>query len=588
MPVREVVLRRIARLPQDAAEVLSVAAIAGRHFDIEVVAEAASIELEPALEALDTAIAAGLVVEDHRRLGWFRFTHALAAEALYETTSRLRRARLHRRIGAAAAQAWTGNTEMAAEIARHWLLAAELDPTAAAHASAHAAAAARVADARHAGEEAVTLWRHALTAADLAEQENLDRHPLLVGLGTSLYRAGHPHEGLGVFIQAMEEVLAADTSRAVAAAVSAVSELHSYPAHYGEVNTRLVDVLERTLAQVTEPVQRALVLSCLAVARYHDGDPERRAALSDEALTLARRTTDTVAFAHVLRLRAAALNGPDHVEQCLDTVAELLALPRLPPLLAARARQLHAQVLVTVGRVAEAADESGGRCPAGGGAMPTAAHAAGLVPRRPAVARRALAGGRRAERATYDRHAPMTWGDARLNRMIQRWEAAYLTGDGKDLVDELRAVAESSGLPALHGILAMALVQAEQAHDARIALRRFPHGPKRTICGSTPTAGHCLPRHVSTRPSWWPGYARSCFRTAELTCSVLDIAISGSVAYFTAEAALALDDPDAALADLAIAADATQRMCAQPWLVRVREAVERAEQLKTASAPGDH
>ncbi|MDQ3404008.1 MAG: AAA family ATPase, partial [Actinomycetota bacterium] len=53
-PVREVVLRRIARLPRTAAEVLSVAAIAGRHFDIEVVAEAASVEIEAALEALDT------------------------------------------------------------------------------------------------------------------------------------------------------------------------------------------------------------------------------------------------------------------------------------------------------------------------------------------------------------------------------------------------------------------------------------------------------------------------------------------------------------------------------------------------------
>ncbi|MGH3437726.1 MAG: BTAD domain-containing putative transcriptional regulator [Sciscionella sp.] len=143
VPVRDVVLRRIARLPQIAAEMLSVAAIAGRHFDIDVVAEAASVEIETALEVLDTAVAAGLIVEDQQQLGWFRFTHALTAEALYETTGRLRRARRHRRIGAAAARAWTGNTERAAEIARHWLLAAELDPTAA----TATATAARVADA---------------------------------------------------------------------------------------------------------------------------------------------------------------------------------------------------------------------------------------------------------------------------------------------------------------------------------------------------------------------------------------------------------------------------------------------------------
>lgn len=108
VPVREVVLRRIAQLSPTAAEVLTVAAIAGRHFDIGVVAEAASVEIETALEVLDTAIAAGLIVEDQQRLGWFRFTHALTAEALYETTGRLRRARLQRRIDAAVPRAWTG------------------------------------------------------------------------------------------------------------------------------------------------------------------------------------------------------------------------------------------------------------------------------------------------------------------------------------------------------------------------------------------------------------------------------------------------------------------------------------------------
>nr|AGS49804.1 hypothetical protein [uncultured bacterium esnapd16.1] len=118
VPVREVVLRRIARLPPAAAELLCVAAIAGRHFDIEVVAEAASVGIEAALEALDAAVAAGLIMEDQQRLGWFRFTHAFAAETLYETTGRLRRANLHRRIGAAAAGG-SAHAGRAAEVARH-------------------------------------------------------------------------------------------------------------------------------------------------------------------------------------------------------------------------------------------------------------------------------------------------------------------------------------------------------------------------------------------------------------------------------------------------------------------------------------
>ncbi|WP_460847262.1 BTAD domain-containing putative transcriptional regulator [Phytohabitans suffuscus] len=546
VPVREVVLRRVARLPQAAAEVLAVAAIAGRHFDIAVVAGAASVEIEAALEALDAAVAAGLIVEDPRRLGWFRFAHALTAEALYETTGRLRRARLHRRIGAAAARAWAGTPERAAEIARHWLLAAELDPSAAAQASTHAAAAARVADARLAFDEAAALWRQALAAADLAERADLDRYPLLTGLGTSLYRAGDTRAGLSAFVQVMEEILGVrgepDTSRLVTAAVTALSELSWYPVDRDEVDDRLVDVLERALVRVTDPVRRALVLSCLAVARYHDGDPVRRAELSDEALALVRHAPDDAALLHVLHLRAVALDGPDHHDERLQAATEMLALPGLPPSMAVRARQFRAQVLVAVGSVPEAAAE-----------LDLAARLADE------------------ECSTVDRHSPTKWGSARFNRVFQRWEAAYLDGAGAGLADELRAVTESSGLPALQGILATALGEAGQVHDARVALRRLPHRAKDHLWLYT----NCWALLAAARLGETALAARlrdQLLPYRHLTCSALDLAIiSGPVAYFTAEAALALDDPAAALADLEIAADLARRMGAQPWLDRVRE-----------------
>ncbi|WP_211225539.1 BTAD domain-containing putative transcriptional regulator [Amycolatopsis nigrescens] len=580
IPVREVLLQRIARLPRAAAEMLSVAAIAGRHFDIEVVAEAASVELEAALEILDTAVAGGLIVED-QRLGWFRFTHALAAEALYETTGRLRRARLHRRIGAAAARAWAGNAERAAEVARHWLLAAELDPTAAAQAATHAATAAKAAEARLAPEDATALWRQALAAADLAGQERHDRHHLLIGLGTSLYRAGNPREGLPVFIQAMEEILAAkdadrvpDTARLVNAAVTAVSDLNWYPVGYGEVDERLVDVLERALSLVTEPAHRALLLSSLAVARYHDDDPERRAALSDEALDLAWRAADKIVLGRVLHLRATALSGPDYHDERVQAGAEMLALPGLPPALTVRARQLRAQVLVASGHVSDASAELD--------------LAAKLVDERNAPLRAQLAWSRAGlrsldgcwreaeelSRAAYDLHARMSWGDAKFNRMVQRWEAAYLVGDGRDLVDELRAFAGSTDLPALHSILVMALTEAGQVHDARLALRRFPHEPKDylwlyTRCWALLAAARLRETELVTR------FRAQLLPYRRLACSIADFAISGPVAYFTAEAAMALGDQEAAMADLAVATDLAQRMDAGPWLAQVRAAICR-------------
>jgi DNA-binding SARP family transcriptional activator len=568
--VRDVVLRRVARLPHTAAEVLSVAAVAGRHFDIEVVAEAASVELEVALEVLDTAVAAGVVVEDQQRLGWFRFTHTMVAEALYETAGRLRRARLHRRIGAAATRAWAGNSERAAEIARHWLLAAELDPTAAAHACNHAAAAARAADARLAPADTATLWRQALNAADLADDDGLDRHPLLTGLGSCLYRAGNAREGLACFIQAIEETLAAqddcrDTTRLVAAAVAAVNGPDWYPDSAG-----LVGVLERALPAVTDPGRRAVVLSCLAVARARDDEPARRAALSDEALCLVRGGADTAALADVLHLRAVALAGPGNLDERLRALTELLSLPDVPMWTVARARRLRAYALAVTGRVAEAAadldlagEQADERFPVLRTQLDWARAAVLLV------------NGHRREadglsRAARDRHARMAWGAPRLARAAQRWQAGFFSGTVADLADELAAIAASIG--ALQGNLALALLEAGRALDARAVLAGIP-APRQddrwlhARCWALLAAARLGERDTTA------GLRAELLPYRHLTCSLPDVVIGGPVAYFTAAAALALGEREAGEDDLAVAADTARRMGSRPWQAVVREAV---------------
>jgi len=122
VPVREVVLRRVGRLPQAAADLLVVASIAGREFSLDIVAAAASIEGETALRLLETIVAAGLVSEA-QRLGWFRFTNALTAEVLRETVGRLRRTLLLRRIDAAAVRGGAAGANQGEERRerRRWL-----------------------------------------------------------------------------------------------------------------------------------------------------------------------------------------------------------------------------------------------------------------------------------------------------------------------------------------------------------------------------------------------------------------------------------------------------------------------------------
>jgi hypothetical protein len=318
----------------------------------------------------------------------------------------------------------------------------------------------------------------------------------------------------------------------------------------------------------------------LAVARYYDDNPARRAALSNQALALAHAGADNLALAHVLRLRMLALSGPDYPEQCLDASTELLSLPDLPQPLAASARLLLARVLMTLGRIPDAATEFNLLVPlveqlrSSPLQMQLDWSRAGLL----------LLTGRWAEaevlsRATFEIQARMRWSIARAARMVQRWELAYFTGTGADLIDELRTAAQGSGMPGLRSTLAMALVQAGRVEEARLVLRCLAPGPRNymwlyTQCWALLAASRLNETTlvVKLRAELLP------YR--QLACMVGWAVVSGSVAYFTGEGALALNDPNAALADFTIAIKADKQMGALPWLAQAHDAITRAQQFK--------
>jgi hypothetical protein len=161
--------------------------------------------------------------------------------------------------------------------------------------------------------------------------------------------------------------------------------------------------------------------------------------------------------------------------------------------------------------------------------------------------------------------------------MCQCWEAAYLAGTGADLIDELRATAKATGTKSpVRSILTMALVEAGHPEEARAVLRCLAPGPKDflwlyTQCwGLLAAARLGETEHVTRLRNQLLPYRR-------FACAVFATAVSGSVAYFTGEAALALGDSDAALADFTIAVEADEVMGALPWLARARDAITRAQ-----------
>ena len=157
--VREVLQRRVARLPATAQTILRQAAVIGTEADVDVLGDVAGVEEHVLLDAIDAGLLTGLVTEPGP--GRVRFAHALVRDTLYQGLSRLRRSRLHAR--AAEAIERHGPGEVAA-LAYHFTEAGT-DPVRAAR---YCRIAAAQAEQRFAYPEAARLWEQALACLDQA------------------------------------------------------------------------------------------------------------------------------------------------------------------------------------------------------------------------------------------------------------------------------------------------------------------------------------------------------------------------------------------------------------------------------------
>ena len=82
--VRVVITARVGRLGHDAEGVLSMAAVIGRDFDLDLLARATRATEDELLDILDAASGAALVGEQVDTPGHFNFAHALIQHTLYE------------------------------------------------------------------------------------------------------------------------------------------------------------------------------------------------------------------------------------------------------------------------------------------------------------------------------------------------------------------------------------------------------------------------------------------------------------------------------------------------------------------------
>ena len=162
--LREVLVARLATIPEDAQRVLRMAAVAGRSVDhalLGLVARLSDVELD---EALRAAVSSQLLVSDDSDSDTLVFRHALIQEAAYDDLLPGERRRLH----GAFAEALAARTEGRhgppagawAELAHHWAAARVDDRAALASVRAGDEAlqsVAYTAALRH-FEQAIELW----------------------------------------------------------------------------------------------------------------------------------------------------------------------------------------------------------------------------------------------------------------------------------------------------------------------------------------------------------------------------------------------------------------------------------------------
>src|SRR6185295_9173454 len=92
--VRDVVERRLTRLPDRTSEMLALAAVLGERFALAVLAEASGDSEGSVIETLRPAVGARLVHETDA--GRYQFTHALVRSALEDALGPTRAVQLHR------------------------------------------------------------------------------------------------------------------------------------------------------------------------------------------------------------------------------------------------------------------------------------------------------------------------------------------------------------------------------------------------------------------------------------------------------------------------------------------------------------
>jgi DNA-binding SARP family transcriptional activator/tetratricopeptide (TPR) repeat protein len=313
--IRELVARRVSRLPEDVIYLLQSASVAGTECEAAIVAEAAELTAEQRLDALDLAEESKLLRRLGGRRDLYAFSHSLVRDAIYNELLRGRRVRYHHKVAVATERAHHDELEnYVNELAHHFYMGAALAD--ADKAIRYGMAAGERALHLLAFEEAVGHFARSLEVAEqFGDHDQSLRCDALIALAQAQIRAGDTETADANFERAATLARAIGDPERLASAALQPGPLSGI----GNVITNVdqIRLLEEALEFLPEDDShlRAMVLARLGLVLVYSTwlprpDVTKQALqLATDAVQMARRLNDRTTLAYALNARVHALSG---------------------------------------------------------------------------------------------------------------------------------------------------------------------------------------------------------------------------------------------------------------------------------------
>ena len=318
--VKDLLLRRLRGLCDDCRQALSVAAVAGREFELDVLERVLQHPRDRLIDLVEEAIDADVLVEPAQTVGRLSFSHALFRETIYEQLSATRKAAIHGRIAAAIEQAPTDRPdERAGTLAHHYRAAGELRKAFDYHRQA-STAAERV----HAQETVLENLDGAIVAGEMLDMTAATEQTI-----RDLYRA----RAWTLHLLGEHERALADLEHALEGARAAgdqATEMHVRNAlgtHWHVLNPgasrRFHEEALRIAEELGDESGQVSALNRLSLVLANELEFAEAVELGERALQIARSAGDELAVSRAMdSLKFAALQLGD-LERLEELCAEL-------------------------------------------------------------------------------------------------------------------------------------------------------------------------------------------------------------------------------------------------------------------------